>query len=467
MYPAPDMITQERQFGYSSGVPRRLAAMSSGSGWAVRQAWRADRVDLMGWVLLLVAAVAASWILGHGATRLGVADVPVPGRHATRLDGWALLAPAVAGLVLLGANHPARARIGWRPLLLLSAVAATAWTLALALFAGPAGLGEPLRVPMEHLAQMQRAGQPLLPSLRPGADDAPTPVTLPGYPPVPLLALWWGYRLGLTSPVAAGAVLVVLAATTVPLVLVAVRSLCGTAAARRLAPVLVLAPYAVWVAGSVDGVTAAIGAAAIAAAAIGSEHRQRWWFNAAWGAASGLLLGVAALLSYSTPWLALSILCVYFVRRRPLLNLVTAAAALLPLLAGELAGLSWPAGLAAAVTDAAGQLALHRDAVAWALLAVVVLLLAGGPALVRSGRRLRNTPGWPYLAGATAGVAFAVLAAVAHGAMGRGWLPFLPWLLVAAVAPERRAGSPAATPIWLAAAGAVVGIGLDVILTTG
>jgi hypothetical protein len=36
----------------------------------------------------------------------------------------------------------------------------------------------------------------------------------------------------------------------------------------------------------------------------------------AWALAAGLLTGVAALFSYSAPWLGLSIVFIYFARRR-------------------------------------------------------------------------------------------------------------------------------------------------------
>ena len=48
---------------------------------------------------------------------------------------------------------------------------------------------------------------------------------------------------------------------TVPLVLYAVRDVCGEVTARRYMPILVLAPYAIWVAVSMDGVVATLGAA--------------------------------------------------------------------------------------------------------------------------------------------------------------------------------------------------------------
>src|SRR2546429_626959 len=168
----------------------------------------------------------------------------------------------------------------------------------------------------------------------------------PANPPqLPVLLLWLRPRAGIASPVALGVAVTLLGTLAVPLVLVAVRSLAGEVPARRLGPVLALTPYAVWVAVSMDGVTAALGAAVVAAGAVGSEHGRRWWASTAWAAAAGLLLGVAALFSYAVVWLAASVICIYFVRRRPLLNVISAGCSLVPILLAQAAGFGWTDGL--------------------------------------------------------------------------------------------------------------------------
>ncbi len=88
----------------------------------------------------------------------------------------------------------------------------------------------------------------------------------------------------------------------------------------------------------------------------------------------------------------------------------------------------------------------NRSALAWSVISVVVLLLAVGPPLVRSMRRIRNTPGWPFLVGAGVAVAFSLAAGLARGGAEAAWLPFFPWLTVAAVAPPVQGGEPAPTP---------------------
>ena len=81
-------------------------------------------------------------------------------------------------------------------------------------------------------------------------------------------------------------------------------------------------------------------------------------------------------------------------------------------------------------------------------------------------RKLRNTPGWPFLAGAGAAVLFALLAGLARGGVEHAWLTFFPWLTVAAVAPHRQAGPPVPSPLLLAGAGALEAIVLSAILAT-
>ena len=82
-----------------------------------------------------------------------------------------------------------------------------------------------------------------------------------GHPPAPVLVLWALQRLGVTDHLALGLLVTAVGALLVPLVLAAVRDMGGEAAARPYAPVLALAPYAVWIAVSMDAVVATIGAA--------------------------------------------------------------------------------------------------------------------------------------------------------------------------------------------------------------
>jgi hypothetical protein len=176
------------------------------------------------------------------------------------------------------------------------------------------------------------------------------------------------------------------------------------------------------------------------------------------------------LFNYAVVWLAVSVIAIYFARRRPLLNVFTGAAALLPLALFAAWGFAWPAGLSAAQTDFSLRVGPERSWLLWAVLDLVVLLLACGPALLRAMRRVRLTPGWPFLAGAGLAVVFAIGSGLSRGEVERAWLPFFPWLLVPAVAPWRRpqGDEPHAgpTPYLLVAVGAVSAIVLESVLRT-
>jgi hypothetical protein len=157
---------------------------------------------------------------------------------------------------------------------------------------------------------------------------------------------------------------------------------------------------------------------------------------------------------------------VYFARRRPFLNVVSGVGALIPVLAASLAGFSWSKGLLMAATDFSLRVEPYRSAIWWAALSVVALVVAAGPALVASGRKMRNTPAWPFLAGAGAAVLFSIVAGQARGGVEHAWLPFFPWLTVAAVAPEAQGGPPIPTPTLLAGVGAVAGIVIEALVNT-
>ncbi|HSV65667.1 MAG TPA: hypothetical protein VLJ59_07150 [Mycobacteriales bacterium] len=431
------------------------------------QSWRAERADLAGWTVLGLAGLLASWLAVHGHARLGTASAPFVGSYRLAVTVATVLAPMVAVLTLVAAWRGWLDRLPWRALLLATYAAATAWALALALVDGGQGLAGPVTNPEEYLADVPRVGDDPAGFLRHFVGGlGPLAPATQDHPPLPVLLLWLLRRAGLTSPVGIGVVLTLAGTLTVPLLLVAVRSLCGEPYARRLAPVLALAPYAVWVAVSMDAVTATLGAALVTAGVLASEHGRAWWRSAAWAAGCGLLLGVAGLFSYSVAWLAVSVMCVYFVRRRPLLNVVSATFGLVPLLLAAAAGFAWTDGLAAARRDLAERVGPHRSALVWGFLGLAVVVLACGPAIVASARKVRMTPGWPFLVGPVLGVGFSVLAGLARGEAERSWLPFFPWLLVAAVAPDRPGGKPTLTPVWLVAGGVLAAVLIEALLAT-
>jgi hypothetical protein len=430
---------------------------------------RGERSDALSWVLYAATGLAVTAFAVHLDAQLGTASAPFLGRYRLNIGIGTVLAPAVAAVVLAFAARGWLERARWLVVQVFGYVAALCWALSLALVDGESGLTKALGSPEEYLPDVRRVGDDPLAYLRGfAAGAADHTIASRGHPPGPVLLLWVLDRAGVTDHALLGLLITALAALTVPLVLSAVRDACGETAARRYLPVLALAPYAVWVAVSLDAIVALLGAAAVVTGARasrrGAKAGSRW--GPAWALLAGLLTGVAALFSYAAPWLGLSVVFLYFARRRPFLNIVTGFGALLPILAAQLAGFGWVDGLLAAEADYSQRVVPYRSVLWWSGISVVALLLATGPPLVASARKLRNTPGWPFLVGAGAAVVFSVVAGLARGGVEHAWLPFFPWLTVAAVAPERQAGPVVPSPLLLTAIGAAVAVAIEALLAT-
>jgi hypothetical protein len=424
-----------------------------------------ERRDALRWVVLGLLGLAIAAIAVQLDARLGTASAPFLGRYKIRVGPGSALAPLVAAAVLWSASQIHRTQRSWPKIQLFGYTAGLTWAIALALVDGWSGLTKALGSPEEYLGDVTRVGDDPLAYLRHFTADAPAhSVASRGHPPGPVLFLWLADRIGVDNHVVLGFLITALSALTIPLVLSAVRDSVGEAAARRYLPVLVLAPYAIWVAVSLDGLVATLGAAAIVAGLRASRTDVRK--RAVWAVAAGLLVGVASLFSYSAPWLGLSIVCVYFARRRAFLNVLTGIGALAPVLAAQLLGFGWADGLVAAETDYASRIAPYRSVLWWSAISVVVLLLATGPAIVASARKLRNTAAWPFLVGAGAAVVFSIAAGLARGGVEHAWLPFFPWLTVAAVAPEQPAGPLPPAPLLLTAVGAAAAVVIEALLIT-
>jgi len=423
------------------------------------------------WCALVVAGLALTALAVHLHARVGSAAAPFTGAYRSKVRLGSLLAPAVAVTAVLAVRSRVAERLSWRQLLLLTYLAALWWALALALVDGGNGLASPVTASSEYLADVASVhGDPaafLRGFVQRAGPGGPLSVATRTHPPAPVLLLWALTRLGITSPEALGLLLTAVGCLHVPLVAVSVRSLCHEPAARRLLPLLVLAPYAVWLAVSMDAVTLTLGAGLVALGVLGSEPgRSRWW-----SVAAGFVLGLAALFNYAAAWLGITVLAVNFVRRRPLLNLLAGAGALVPLALAGLAGFSWTAGLAAARAEFAVRVGPHRSWLLWAALDILLLLIACGPAVVRAAARLRTTPGWPFLVGAGLAVVFALASGLSRGEVERSWLAFYPWLLVPVVAPLRRPAAPgdpasAPPPVLLLGLGAAAAIAVEAVLRT-
>ncbi|MCK9876509.1 DUF4175 domain-containing protein [Frankia sp. Ag45/Mut15] len=444
---APPPVASAAGAGSSEAGSSDARPSDAGSS-QVRSTMRAEWAEAGIWLVLVAFGLVGTAVLARSHVALGLREPPWQDGWQARFDALIVVPVTVAAIILAVVGRWASAssgtvavfRLPWPLVLVMGYAGSLLWTLALALIT-PGGVRAGLRAPTDLVTAAAAIGSNPLDMVAAYTDRVP-PATagsvdvLPAHPPGPLLAAWALARLGLSGAVPLGIAFTLVGALTVPVVCVAVRSLCHETAARRLVPILVLAPWSGWMTASPDAVTALLAALAVAVGVVGCEpgRRDRTW----WALASGVLLGLAALFGYAPVWLGVAVAAAYFVRRRPLLNVVTGLGALLPLFLFAAWGFSWPDGLALARVP-------HRPltaTLAWVFLDLTVALLGAGPVAVRAARRLRHTPGWPFLVGAAATALFAALARLAEGGTQRTWLPLFPWLLVAAVAPHPRPAAP-------------------------
>jgi methylthioxylose transferase len=432
-----------------------------------KPARRVDRValDLLGWLALAGIGIGVTALALASGARLGTASAPFLGHYRVQISPLSLLAPAVA-IAFLSTWQWIR-QLRWGVLVWVTYVVAFAWAIALALVDGAAGLTRSLLDPSNYAPDVATVGNhPAHYIATYTSNIASHSIAARGHPPGPVLLLWAFERIGVRDQLTLALFLTALGTLTIPLVLYCVHSVCGEVTARRYAPVLVLAPYAIWVAVSMNAVVAMLGAAMCAAGVFASARGRRGVVALASSIVAGLLIGFAAMFSYDVVWLGLSVVLLYFARRRGSLNIGTGIGVLLPIILAGRLGFDWLAGLAAANSDFAARIEPFRSAPWWAVLSVVALILAAGPPLYASARKLRNTPAWPFLIGSAVAVLFSVFAGLARGGVEAAWLPFFPWLTVAAVAPERQGGDPPPMPWPLVAGGAAAAIIIEAVLAT-
>jgi hypothetical protein len=405
-------------------------------------AGRAGRRALAAWAAVVVVALAwGIWAIADSGVALRAA--PLYGRWRWH-PGWGLVPAAVlAGAV--GAWGPGVAyRLRWRLLPLVAGLASAAWTVALAAADGWSRLTAPLTTRHEYepfAAGIHDLGAFLRHFTERLGDY---PIHVQGHPAGPVALSWLLDRVGLGGAGWLAAVAVAGWAAAGVAALVAVRVLAGERSARRAAPALVLLPAAVWAGTSLDGLFAGIAASGLALAAVAAARSSR---SQAVGA--GVVLGVALLFSYGAVLMVVVAVAVVVI-------LAAAAGGDRPArLLGPLAvGVLAPLALTAALTDFCWIDGLEGTRQAYwsgvggqrpgGYLTLVgnpaALALATGPAvaaglattLTGPDRRARLLPGLVLAA-----VVVANLSQVSRGEVERIWLPFVPWLALAAPGDRR------------------------------
>lgn len=344
-------------------------------------------------------------------------------------------------------------RLRWPALLFGSWALGAAWMLSLALVDGPTGISGVLEDSKEYL-ETARATTDVDATLSDYVTRIPFerpdhwPVHLAGHPPGALLFFVLLVRLGLGAGMAAGLVVVALAASTPAAVAVALRELGAAGQARLALPFLVLGPAAIWQAVSADAVFAAVAAWGLAALAAGAVRRSLGW-SVLCSVVAGLLLGYCVLFSYGLPLLGILALAVLWCARswRPLP--VAAAAALAVVLAFAAAGFSWWEAYPVLRERYWVGIARLRPGWYWLWGNLAALVIAAGPVLgaglgvlvgeSRSQRWRASRPVVPTLVvAAAAAVLLADASMMSKSEVERIWLPFVPWLLLSsALLPQR------------------------------
>jgi hypothetical protein len=406
---------------------------------SVRSAPR-DLWALIGWAGLIVAGHLIGAALVAGDPRIHVSAPPLVGGFDVRLGPRALPVLVLAAGAVAWAPTVAR-RLPWRALLAVCLAAAIAWPVLLASTDGLSHLPAPLESRYEYLADVPRVGDPAV-FLRHFVDDLPSYRThVKGHPPGMLLLLAQMDRAGLGGGVAAAVLVIVVAALAPVGVLVAARELASEAHARRAAPYVVFAPAAVWIATSADALFAGVAATGIALFALATGRRGP--AGHALALAAGVLLGVALQLSYGLAALGALVLLIAAHRRALATLLVAGTGVAAVVLAFGVAGFWWWDGLRATEELYSSGVAALRPRLPFVLIGLAAFALALGPAVVAGLAALRGRALWVLPAGALLAVAAASASGLSRGETERIWLPFVPWLALAAAALPRQR-------LWLA-----------------
>lgn len=420
-----------------------LAAVGAASR-ARRRATAATTAPVALWAALVLAGHVLGARLLAADYRVHIGAPPLVGGFDVRLSGS--IAAAVALACVAVAVGPALVRrLRWTALLAVSWLAGTAWIVALATGNGGgwAAVRRPLLSRYEYLAAVPDVGASGS-FLRSFVTDLPGyPTHVRGHPPGMLLLLAQLDRVGFGGAAWAAALVIGVGAAAAPAALVALRALAGEPLARRAALFVTLAPAAVWLGTSADALFCGVLATGIALLAVACT-RSRGPLADATALLAGLVLGAGLMLSYGLAPLALLALAVGAATRRIRPLALAAAGAGAVLLAFAAAGFWWPAGLRATHALYGAGAAARRPYLDFLVISPAAFALAIGPAAVAGLATLRGRRAWVLPAGALAALAVAELSGLSRGETERIWLPFAPWLLLAAA--SLRAPRP-----WLAA----------------
>lgn len=407
---------------------------------------RRHGLALLAWVALIAIAVVWGEILNgqHAAILLGAP--PLSGRFNPGLQPEAGITLVVAIAIIAAAPH-LRFTLSWKALLVASFAGAWIWAGAVDLLDGGNWLTVPVLKPDEFLRDVPLVVSPgalfdgLISHIGVYVNHVQT------HPPGMLLILAGFDRVGLGGAWPAALLMVTGGAAAVPAALVAGREVMGEERARAAAPYLVLAPAAIWVATSADALYAGVAGwgVALVVLAIGRDGQR----SDLLALAGGFLLGLGLMLSYGLVlmWVIPATVAIARRRLRPLI--VAALGPAIILGAFALAGFWWLDGYNASRAAQDAGIAPTRPYSFFLVDDLAAFAVALGPAVCVGLAALRDRSEWLLVGGGLAAIALADLTGYSKGEVERIWLPFAPFVMLAAcgLSTERRA-----TRAWLAAA---------------
>lgn len=386
--------------------------------------WAGDVIGLA--AMAGVIAWAIEWAKRLPYEKLYVKWPPLYATYDPVVSAWVLVPCGVAAAGLGLARYAAQ--VPWRRLLAASVLIAFCWILALNVWRTGAGeFGEPFTTQYDYAASLSEFDGPIdtfarYHELQPGlavharAHPPGALVIVEGYAAIASVEHAWVWALVNSA----------IAASIVAAVAIALRELADETVSRLLLPVLVFAPYALWMDGALDAVFAA---AAAWTAVLWLRGRSD-----AGGLAAGAAFGAMLLLSYGlAPFVV-----VLAALRRDLRSVGFAAIGAIAVLGiAWLLGFNYLQGVADTRLEYEAGYGGARSNGYWAVGNFAALAIATGPALVLSLRRaiwaFRSRPALVVFAAWIAVIAMTI-AGITKSEVERIWLPYMPWLLLCAVA---------------------------------
>ncbi|GLZ49544.1 hypothetical protein Acsp06_57290 [Actinomycetospora sp. NBRC 106375] len=432
---------------------------------------RGDLLAVLAAALLVTASSVVGWMLIDAGVPVLVGWPPLLAAWLPHVGPGTVPAVVVALLVALGGPAVARS-LRWGPLLAVAYVASLAWTFALATIDGwIVGVAERLATPTEYLAEVPRTPD-IAVFLQTFAERIAgrTPDTLvthsSGHPPGATLFYVLLDRAGFPGGEYAGAVTAAIGASAAVAVAITLAAVGDRDLARTYLPFGVLAPAAVWVGVSADGMFAAVFAWGVALFALGVARRGV--AGHVLSLTGGVVLGLSLYLSYGLVVAGLVPIVVAVLARR-FTPLITGGVGVAAVVAAFTAGgFWWYEGYEQVQVRyyQEGEFGLLRPYEYWVWGNLAALVLVLGPAVIAGLRRAAWRPRAApvaLVALAAAGLV-AVLAADLSGLskseVERIWLPFAVWILpLAALLPR------AAARWWLLAQ-AVLALAINSLLAT-